>query len=106
MSFQKYVLSFKHAQASEYSHCSDKSLSLDLKVKFYLLFAIVFKGELGRKLCSRQNALFSHSPLFLKVMLFKLWRQIWGGTLPGTLQLSLLMIRKIVPGAVLPRCGC
>lgn len=98
MSLQKYVLPFEHAQASEYLHCSGKSPSLGLKVKFHFSFAIVWRVKIAGKLCFRQNVLFSHSPLFLKVMLFKLWLQIWGGTWPGTLQLSLLMIRRTVPG--------
>jgi len=42
---QTYLLSFEHAQAWLYFHCSGKSPSCDLKVKLYLLFTAVFKGE-------------------------------------------------------------
>lgn len=54
MSLQKYVLPFEHAQASEYLHCSGKSPSLGLKVKFHFLFAIVWRVKIAGKLCFRQ----------------------------------------------------
>lgn len=47
--FQRYLFSFELAQAWLIFHGSGKSLSCDLKVKVYLVFTVVFKGESCKK---------------------------------------------------------
>lgn len=46
---QRYLFSFEHAQAWLMFHSSGKSPPCDLKVKLYLLFTVVFKGESCKK---------------------------------------------------------